>query len=179
MTTGHVFIAQSMDGYIARADGAIDWLMSLDTTGEDHGYNDFISTIDCIVMGRGTFDTVRTFDSWPYNRPVIVVSSTLSSDDIAEHLRDKVRVSPAAPRDLMTQLALEGYSRAYVDGGKVIQSFLREGLIQDMIITTIPVLLGTGRPLFGDVDRDIRLKHISSRSFPSGLVQSTYNVRHE
>jgi len=179
MTTGHVFIAQSLDGYIAREDGSIDWLMSLDTTGEDHGYHDFISTVDCIVMGRGTFDTVRTFDSWPYNKPVIVVSSTLSSDDIAENLRDKVRVSSAAPHDLMTELSAEGLHRAYVDGGKVIQSFLREGLIQDIIVTTIPILLGTGRPLFGDVHADIRMQHISSRSFPSGLVQSTYNVRRE
>lgn len=179
MTTGHVFIAQSLDGFIARLDGSIDWLLSLDTTGEDHGYHDFIATIDCIVMGRGSFEMVCTFESWPYDRPVIVVSSTLSSDDIADHLRDKVRISQANPRDLMTELLREGFHRAYVDGGKVIQSFLREGLIQDMIVTTIPILLGSGRPLFGDVHRDIRMQHISSRSFPSGLVQSTYSVRHE
>ncbi|HCN05687.1 MAG TPA: deaminase [Bacteroidetes bacterium] len=176
MTTGHVFIAQSLDGYIARPDGAIDWLMSIDTAGEDHGYHDFISTIDCIVMGRGTFEMALSFELWPYDKPVIVVSSTLSSADIADHLRDKVRVSHAAPRDLMMELSRDGFHRAYVDGGKVIQSFLRDGLIQDMVITTIPVLLGAGRPLFGDVHRDIHMKHISSRSFPSGLVQSTYNV---
>ncbi len=76
----------------------------------------------------------------------------------------------------MQELAHQGVQRVYVDGGQVVQSFLRDGLIADMVITTVPVLIGSGRPLFGALSRDIDLKLVSSRSFPSGLVQSTYQL---
>lgn len=176
MVTGHVFIATSLDGFIARADGDIEWLIRRDDPSEDHGYYDFIKTMDGIVMGRGTFEKALTFDGWHYSVPVVVLSKTLKAADVPEHLRDKVEISASPPRDLMAQLAQKGWKRAYIDGGKTIQSFLREGLIDDLVITTAPVLLGDGLRLFGPLTEDISLVHTETHAFPSGLVQSKYRV---
>lgn len=176
MTAGHVFIATSLDGFIAREDGDIGWLIDRDTTGEDHGYLSFIENIDGIVMGRGSYEKAVSFDPWPYDKPVVVLTSSLTADQIPPRLRGKVRFVNASPRDVMEQLAQEGWRHAYVDGGKVIQSFLRCGLVEDMVIATVPVLIGSGLPLFGVVDQDISLRHIETKSFPSGLVQSKYCV---
>lgn len=172
--TGHVFIATSLDGYIARPDGTLDWLLSRDDPGEDHGYDAFIRTMDCIIMGRGTFASVLQFPDWHYTLPVLVVSRTLQT--VPERLKDKVTIADLSPREAMHQLALRGHRRAYVDGGQIIQSFLREGLIHDMTITTAPVLIGQGRPLFGVLPKDIPLTHQATQAFPSGLVQSTWRV---
>ena len=176
MTTGHVFIAVSMDGFIARKDGALDWLMKQKTEGEDHGYDDFMASVDGLVIGRGSFLKVLTFDEWPYEKPVVVMSASLGDNDIPAALRDRVRLSRLSPRALMAELGKEGWARAYVDGGKIIQSFLAEGLIADMVLTRIPILIGEGLPLFGPLENDIDLKHVSTRTFPSGLIGSTYQV---
>ena len=176
MITGHVFIATSLDGFIACEDGAIEWLIERDDPAEDHGYDDFIKDIDVIIMGRGTFETVRDMKPWLYNRPVLVLSATLANQAVPADLAGKVRFSGKSPQQAMAMLEAEGHRRVYVDGGRVIQSFLREGLIRDLVITRVPILLGTGRPLFGPVSRQIPLTHVSTRSFPSGLVQSTYTV---
>ncbi|EGI77983.1 dihydrofolate reductase family protein [Hylemonella gracilis] len=177
MTTAHVFIATSLDGFIARADGDIEWLLQRDDPTEDHGYASFIADKDMIVMGRGCYEKVLTFDAWPYELPVCVLSRQLADTPVPERLKGKVRFSGLAPQAVMEELARSGVRRVYLDGGLLLQSFLREGLVADMVITTVPVLLGSGRPLFGGLTSDIDLTLVSSRSFPSGLVQSTYRVR--
>ncbi|KHD87020.1 MAG: deaminase/reductase [Bdellovibrio sp. ArHS] len=176
MISGHVFIATSLDGFIAKPDGDIQWLISRDDPQEDHGYNDFIKNIDGIIMGRGTFEKALSFASWYYTLPVIVLSQKLTENDIPEHLKDKVQISKLTPQDLMAALETKGWKRVYVDGGQTIQSFLRENLIKDMVITTVPVLIGEGRRLFGAVTDDISVKHIKTTTFPSGLVQTEYQV---
>lgn len=174
MVTAHVFIATSLDGFIARPDGDIAWLLQRDDPAEDHGYQDFIADKDLIVMGRGTYEAVAGFDPWPYDRPVVVLSRQLAGTAVPEALRGKVRFAAQTPRQLLEELAQQNVRRIYVDGGQLIQSFLREGLVSDMVITTVPVLLGAGRPLFGAVPHDIDWTLVASRSFASGLVQSTY-----
>lgn len=176
MLTGHVFIATSLDGFIARRNGDLDWLMKQQTSGEDHGYDAFMASVDGLIMGRGTFEKVLSFDPWPYPKPVIVLSRSLTNDDIPAALKDRVRLSTLAPKALMEELHSEGWRRAYVDGGKVIQSFLTEGLIEDITLTQIPILIGDGLPLFGSTPRDIDLELIETQTFPSGLATSKYRV---
>jgi len=176
MITGHVFIATSLDGFIAREDGDIDWLLKHDKAGEDHGYDDFIRDIDVIVMGRGTYEAVRSMGEWFYTRPVLVLSAQLAQQEVPNELVGKVRFSDSSAGDAMAMLWSEGARRAYVDGGRIIQSFLEIGMISDMVITRVPILLGTGRPLFSGGRRDVALAHRGTRSFPSGLVQSRYEV---
>lgn len=176
MVTAHVFIATSLDGFIARENGDIDWLLEHDQGGEDHGYNDFIRDIDAIVMGRGTYESARSMGDWFYTRPVLVLSAQLAQQVVPSELRGKVRFSGKSPEEAMAMLQSEGARRAYVDGGRIIQSFLALDLISDMVITRVPILLGTGRPLFGGGQRDVVLAHKGTRSFPSGLVQSRYEV---
>jgi dihydrofolate reductase len=176
MITSHVFIAISLDGFIARQDGDIDWLLQRDTPTEDHGYAAFIADKDLIVMGRGSYEKVLTLDAWPYDLPVLVLSKQLTDASVPEALKGKVRFSSRGPKDVIEQLDEQKVRRVYVDGGRLVQSFLRDGLVADMVITTVPVLLGAGRPLFGALPQDIDLKLVSSRSFPSGLVQSHYRL---
>lgn len=176
MITGHVFIATSLDGFIAREDGDIGWLLERDDPAEAHGYDAFIADKDVILMGRGTYESMRDVTPWPYTRPVVVLSSTLGKADRPEGDRAKVRFLDASPSQAMQVLEAEGRQRVYVDGGRVIQSFLRAGLIADMVITSVPVLLGQGRRLFGELSGDIALVHETTRSFPSGLVQSRYRI---
>jgi dihydrofolate reductase len=176
MITGHVFIATSLDGFIARRDGKIDWLLSRDHPDEDHGYQDFIKDIDGLVMGRGCFEGVAAFESWPYDKPVVVLSKTLASSPVPDHLTGRVRFVDMTPKAAMEMLAKEGWRRVYVDGGQIVQSFLRESLIADMVVTQVPVLIGEGRPLFGPTGSDIPLTHVTTKAFPSGLVQSFYRI---
>ncbi len=176
MTEGHVYIAVSLDGFIARPDGGLDWLMKQPTDGEDYGYEAFMASVDGLIMGRGSFEKVLTFPDWPYAKPVVVLSRTLSAADIPDDLAGRVRVLSASPQQVMETLAAEGWRHAYVDGGRIVQSFLREGLIRDLTLTRIPILLGQGRPLLGPLDRDIDLKHIETKTFTSGLVQSRYEL---
>ncbi len=176
MTIGHVFIATSLDGFVAREDRSLDWLMKQNTGDEDQGYSDFIASVDGLVMGRGSYQTVLTFDKWPYEIPVVVMSSTLTQKDIPNDLTDKVRITALEPRELMKSLKSEGWKHAYVDGGKVVRSFIKAGLIEDIIITTIPILIGDGIRLFGELDSDIDLTLLESRSFQSGLVQNHYRL---
>ncbi len=177
MTTGHVFIATSLDGFIARKDHALDWLPQEKIEGEDLGYETFISSIDGLIMGRGTFEKVLTFGDWPYQKPVIVLSKTLTQDAIPDELEGKVRLSQLTPREIMQSLNQEGWKRAYVDGGQIVQSFLKEGLIDDIVVTLIPILIGEGIRLFGKTDSDVNLKLVASQAFPlSGMVQNQYKV---
>ncbi|KFL30722.1 deaminase/reductase [Devosia riboflavina] len=177
MPSAHVFIATSLDGFIARRDDDIDWLTSFSALGEDHGYNTHIAKMDGIIMGRGTYEKVLTFDQWYYEKPVLVLSSSLDPDSVPDRLEGKVEIVSATPGAAMDLAAARGWNRIYADGGKLIQSFLRAGFVEDMIISRIPILLGDGIPLFGPLERDIGLEHIETKSFPSGLVQSHYRVK--
>jgi dihydrofolate reductase len=167
-----VFIATSLDGFIARADGALDWLPP--GGGEPHGYDEFRATVDALVIGRKTFETVLTFETWPYGaKPVFALSARPLAPAPLGAVVEQMSGDPA---DIVSQLAARGICHIYVDGGITIQRFLRAGLIQRLIITRIPVLIGSGIPLFGATDRDIALKHIATRQYASGLVQSEYAV---
>lgn len=173
-----VFIATSLDGYIARPDGAIDWLEQANAcvpAGEDCGYAAFMATVDLLVMGRATFEKVLAFPAWPFaDRPVWVASR--SGLALPGHLPPTVRVTVETPRQIVDSAQALGFRHLYVDGGQLIQAFLRDGLINELTITTIPVLLGAGRPLFGALPADVPLQLVSSRAYPFGFVQSTYRV---
>ncbi len=179
MTTGHVFIATSLDGYIARKDHQIDWLENQGTTTEEHGYTKFIESVDGIIFGRKTYEVVLNLiadGEWPYPKPVVVISGTLTNSDIPLHLTDKITITDQTPKDLLETVDQQGWGRAYVDGGITIQSFLNEGLIEDLIITTLPILIGDGIPLFGNTPQDIQLELINLTQYSSGLAQSHYRV---
>ena len=168
-----VFIATSLDGFIARQDGALDWLPA--DGGEPHGYDEFIATVDAIVLGRKTFETVLTFDVWPYGTKPVVVLSTRPSELKAPH-GAVCDMMTGSPHEIVARLSACGMQHLYVDGGVTIQRFLEAGLIQRLIITRIPVLLGSGIPLFGPLPHDVRLEHVATRAYPSGLVQSEYVI---
>ena len=176
MITGHVFIATSLDGFIAREGGDIGWLLERDDPDEDHGYDAFIEQIDVIVMGRGCYEGIRHVKPWPYTRPVLVMSASLKDPSLSEDQLGKIDITDKSPEQVMAMLAAQGHHRVYIDGGQVIQSFLRAGLIADLVITIVPILLGQGRPLFGPLSSDIPLVHVDTRSFQSGFVQSRYRI---
>ena len=177
-TTCSVFIATSLDGFIARPDGSIDWLNEANTAvpmGEDCGYQRFISTIDAHVIGRHTFQLISSFPDWLYGvTPVHVLSNSMKS--LPEGLPATVTLSSESPAELVRRMAAEGKRHLYVDGGETIQRFLSDGLIDDIIITRVPVLIGTGTPLFGPLPGDQQLEHISTRAYDFGFVQSRYRV---
>lgn len=177
MTTGHVFIATSLDGFVAREDHRLDWLMQQDTGEGDHGFAAFMDSVDGLVMGAGTFRTVLGFGEWPYTKPVVAMSRSLTDADIPEHLTGKARISRKDPAALMAELDAAGWARAYVDGGHLVQSFLREGLIEDLIISVMPVLIGSGISLFGPLERDVDLELIRTEPFGAGLLQMHYRVK--
>jgi dihydrofolate reductase len=178
--TGHVFLGMSVDGFIARLDGDIEWLTGGaepnagpdDGGGGDFGFGEFVSGIDALVMGRGTYDVIAPFAEWPYQgKPVHVLSTTLTSD--------------ADPRitvhrdfdEALAAVTAAGYRRVYVDGGRTVHQFLRAGLIADLTLSRVPVLIGTGHTPFGELAADIPLEHVDTRTFPGGMVQTTYRVR--
>lgn len=169
-----VFIAASVDGFIARPDGALDWLPQGDV--EEHGYTAFFASVDALVMGRGTYETVLGFGgAWPYKDKRVVVLSSRPLD-LSPAGSAPVEQMSGAPAEIVARLAERGIGHIYVDGGVTIQRFLRAGLIQRLTITRIPVLIGQGIPLFGVLDADIRLSHVATRHYASGLVQSEYDV---
>lgn len=176
MPTGHTMMAMSLDGFVARKDHTLDWLMKLDTEGEDYGFAEFQNSIDVIVMGSGSFRTVLGFDEWPYRKPVIVMSGSLADDEIPEDVKSKVELSRLSPAELMSRLGERGIGRVYVDGGAIVRSFMREGLIADMRVAIAPVLIGEGIRMFGELDRDIDLRLESVDRFKSGLIHMYYVV---
>lgn len=171
-----VYIATSLDGFIARANGDIDWLdTAAQAEGEDYGYKAFMDTVDVLVMGRKTYEKVLSFDGWPYGtKPVVVLSHR--SLRIAEGVPKCVETMSCSPAELIDRLSERGAKHLYIDGGKTIQGFLDAGLIQRLIITRIPVLIGSGIPLFGPLQRDITLRHVETRTFSDGIAQSEYEV---
>jgi dihydrofolate reductase len=173
-----VFVGVSLDGYIARPNGDLDWLMG-EGGGDsaEYGYNEFIADIDAIVMGRKTFEKVLTLDKWYYGSKRLAVLSHQPLDLAVARARGGVVEQMAgSPPEIAAKLAASGASRLYVDGGITIQEFLRAGLIHRLIISRLPVLIGEGIPLFGSLPHDICLSHIATRTFPGGMVQSEYHV---
>lgn len=169
--TGAVFIATSLDGSIARPDGDVGWLTSRGERAGETGYDEFFASVDHVVLGRATYEKVLTFGEWPYGDvPVLVLSSTL-----AEGADPRVRVVPDLGA-LVEALAEAEARRAYVDGGRTISAMLAAGLVHELTITTAPVLLGEGLPLFSALGRDVALEHRSTRVLGAGFVQSTYAV---
>jgi dihydrofolate reductase len=168
------YIATSLDGFIARPDGDIDWLGEPTEGGEDYGYQKFIETVDFLVMGRNTCDKVLSFGQWPYSKPVVVLTSRPLT--IADDLAKSVETMSGSPADIVDELSKRGAEHLYIDGGKTIQNFLNANLIQRIIITKIPILLGDGIPLFGPLHTDIRLKHVGTQTFANGNVQSDYEA---
>src|SRR5260221_5310684 len=171
--TASVFIGTSVDGFIARANDDLDFLPP--GGGEPHGYNEFIASVDAIVIGRKTFEKVLTFGDWPYgNKRVVVLSSRPVNLSVVRG--GVVEQMAGQPAEIVAQLAARGIHNLYIDGGVTIQRFLRAGAIQRLIITRVPVLIGEGVPLFGALPHDIRLRHVATRHFPSDLGQSEYEV---
>jgi len=169
-----VFVGTSLDGFIARTNGALDFLHAPQGDPEPHGYDEFFATVDAVVMGRMTFETVRTFEKWPYGpKPVFVLSSQPLAATPPGAVLERMSGPPA---DIVAQLAVRGLKHLYVDGGLTIQRFLEAGVINRLIIARVPVLIGAGIPLFGPLQRDIILKHIATRVYANGLVQSEYAV---
>ena len=183
-----VYIALSVDGYIARVDGGVDWL---DTYGKhdvemgedgDMGFTAFMDTVDCMVMGRGCMEAISGFDlapeQWPYgDTRVIVLSKSLT--ELPDNIRKHAELYSGSLPQLVEMLRQDEHRRIYVDGGKTIQSFLNMKLITDMCLTRVPVILGAGIPLFGQTDQDIRLEKPEARVFANELVQLRYDVSYE
>lgn len=170
--TVSVFVGISVDGFIARPNGALDFLPP--GGGEPHGYDEFIATIDALVIGRKTFDTVLAFSEWPYGDKRVVILSRSPID--LSRAGGIVEQMSGPPAEIVSKLAESGAHHLYVDGGITIQKFLRAGLVDRLIITRVPVLIGEGIPLFGTLPHDIRLRHVATSDYPSGLVQSEYQV---
>ena len=168
-----VFIGTSLDGFIARPNGDLDFLPP--GGGEDHGYTEFMASVDTLVIGRKTYETVLGFGEWPYGtKPVVVLSSRpITHPPVPEAVVERMEGSPAG---IVARLAERGAKHLYVDGGVTIQRFLAAGCIQRLIITRVPVLIGTGIPLFGTLPHDVMVRHVATRQFRSGLVQSEYLV---
>ncbi|MFZ3331616.1 MAG: dihydrofolate reductase family protein [Candidatus Acidiferrales bacterium] len=172
-TTVSVFVGTSVDGFIARPKGALDFLPV--GGGEPHGYNEFIATVDALVIGRNTFETVLGFPEWPYGEKRLVVLSSRAIN-LAAARGGNVEQMTGEPAAIIAKLAASGARHLYVDGGITIQRFLRAGLVQRLIITRVPVLIGEGIPLFGMLPRDLQLRHIKTQHYSSGLVQTEYHV---
>ena len=170
-----VFVGTSVDGFMARPNGAFDFLPA--DGGEPHGYEEFIASVDTILIGRNTFEVVLGFKDWPYGdkRVVVLSSRPLDLSPALQH-GGKVEQMSGSPHEIAARLAGTGSQHVYVDGGLTIQGFLGAGLIDRLVITRVPVLIGTGIPLFGAVPHDIELEHVLTRQYKTGLVQSEYRV---
>lgn len=168
-----VFVGTSLDGFIARHNGEYDFLQA----GENvpHGYDEFIATVDLLVIGRKTFETVLAFLDWPYgSRQVVVLSSR--PVDFSGVRGERIERMSGDPTDIVSKLSVRGFKHAYIDGGVTVQRFLRAGLIQRITITRVPVLIGEGIPLFGSIPHDVSLRHLATQTYPGGLVKSEYEV---
>jgi dihydrofolate reductase len=169
-----VFCGVSVDGFLARPDDALDFL---DTGGQEpHGFTEFLSSVDVVVIGRRTFEVVlKLGDLTLYGKkPVVVLSSRPL--DLSSVAGGNVEQSSGSPSQIKEQLEARGFQHAYVDGGTTIQRFLAAGCIDRLVITRVPVLIGAGIALFGPVPCDIRLRHVETRSYMGGLVQSEYEI---
>ena len=192
------FIATSLDGFIARIDGRIDWLtqkqspknkrqsdqntrtnmQSSENTNsedltEDYGYRSFYDSTSCLVMGRNTFEKVVSFPEWPYaNKRLIVLSKRLK--EIPEEYQERAELYSGSPQMLSVDLQSQNVRHVYIDGGLTLQSFINAKILNQITITQVPILLGNGIPLFSSTKQDFHLELLSNNSFESGFVQSKY-----
>jgi dihydrofolate reductase len=175
-----VFCGVSLDGFLAKPDGDLDWMTGEgpdDASGQDHGYEAFVADIDTFVWGRKTFEKVMTFDKWHHgDKRVVVLSSKPLDLGPARARGGNIEQMAGEPSGIAAELGAAGAKHLYIDGGLTIQAFLKAGLIQRIIISHLPVLIGQGIPLFGPLGRDVRLKLVASKVFPGGMVQSEYRV---
>ncbi len=167
-----VFVGMSLEGFIARPDGRFDFLQSAEAGS--HGYEEFMATVDALLIGRGTYEVVLSLGGWFYGtKPVFVLSSkplpTAPKKAVVERMSGE-------PHEIVKQLEKRGLKHVYVDGGLTVQQFLEAGLIDRLIINRVPVLIGSGIPLFGPLTRDVRVKHIATRTLKGGGVQSEYHI---
>ena len=167
------YIGTSLDSFIARKNGDIDWLTQFANDEAIHSYEEFMKRIDAIVIGRGTFEKVLSFPSWPYEKKVFVLSSTMKQ--LPDKLRGyQVTLLSMKPNELLNYLSGLDFLNIYVDGGKVIQDFLKEDMIDELIIAKAPILIGSGIPLFDYIDTDLPFKHIRTEVQSNGLIRSYY-----
>src|SRR4029079_3491326 len=167
-----VYIGTSLDGFIARTNGDIEWLGQYANDEAIQAYEEFISKIDAVVIGRGTFDKVLTFPSWPYEKKVFVLSNTLKK--LPTIVENKAILLSLSPADTLKKLSQEGYTNVYVDGGLVIQNFLKADLIDELIISKVPIIIGSGIPLFAEVKQDLLFQHVKTEVQSNELVRSYY-----
>jgi len=168
----NVYIETSLDGFIAREDGDIDWLTPYANDDAIQAYEQFMIGIDAIVIGRGTFEKILTFPSWPYDKKTFILSSSLKQ--LPDLLKDKATLLSINPKELLSHLSGLGFASVYIDGGKVIQRFLKDDLIDNLIISKVPVLIGNGIPLFGFLSADLQFTHLRTETQSNGLVRSYY-----
>jgi dihydrofolate reductase len=168
-----VFVGTSVDGFIARRSGAYDFLSAGEN--EPHGYDEFIASVDALVIGRKTFETVLGFGNWPYGDRLVVVLSGAPLD-FSTVRGGRVEQMSGSPAEICSRLSARGFQHVYVDGGITVQGFLRAGLIQRITITRVPVLIGDGIPLFGSLPHDVLLRHIATQTYAGGVVKSEYEV---
>lgn len=169
--TGHVFAGTSVDGFIARPDGGLDWLSPRGEAAGDGGFRAFQARMDHMVMGRVTYETVVGLDAWPYDGTrVLVLSTTLAEGD-----DERIGVVTSL-EEACTVLDSAGARRVYLDGGRVVRSSLAADLVDELVLTQVPVLIGQGISMFGPLPRDVGLEHVSTAVLPGGLVQSRYRV---
>jgi dihydrofolate reductase len=168
-----VFVGTSLDGFLARRDGSFDFLSAGgDSDGAANGFDAFLASVDAVLMGRNTYDVVLPFPVWPYgSKPVFVLTHRALPPG-----REDAVVEPLGgePARVLEGLAARGLGHVYVDGGFTIQAFLRAGLIDRMVVTRVPVLIGEGIPLFGPLEGDVLLRHVATRVLQGGAVQSEY-----
>jgi dihydrofolate reductase len=166
----HVFLGLSLDGYIAGPNNELDWLNTFQTDPpEDAGFHDLLNKIDCLVMGRNTYDTVLPYGIWPYEgKRVVILTSREARSRYGESFYSGSLV------DLFTQLEADGIKSVYLDGGKAVRQGLEANLVDELTLSWLPIILGKGIPLFTDSLPQSLWKLSSSRSFPSGLLQVTY-----
>jgi dihydrofolate reductase len=168
-----IYIATSLDGYIADKEGGIDWLANIPNPEKsDFGFSEFMEKVDALVMGRNTFETILSFGEWPYNKKVFVLSNTLKI--IPDRLKEKAELISGKAKEIVEDLSDKGYKNLYIDGGMVIQSFLEEDLIDEMVITRVPIILGDGIPLFVKSGKQINFKKVKTEVLNDQLVKSYY-----
>lgn len=173
-----VFVGISVDGFMARKNGDIDFLPA--DGGEPHGFSEFYESVDAVVIGRNTFEWVLNYTvshggAWGYGKKRVVVLSSKALD-FSGVRGGMVEQMAGDPVDIVEKLEVSGVRHAYVDGGVTIQRFLRAGLIERLIVTRVPVLIGEGIPLFGPLAGDIKLELVSAESYAGGLVKTEYRV---
>ncbi|MFD0962431.1 dihydrofolate reductase family protein [Pseudofulvibacter geojedonensis] len=173
---GYVFMAASLDGFVARGDNSLDWLMKYEVDENDNSFEEFTKKMDALVMGSGTYKTIVGFNQWPYKMHTYVMSRTLTQYDVPKELQKKVTVKNLKPKELMKFLYENDLKKIYIDGGKLVQSFISKGLISEITLTQIPILIGKGKRLFGELEKDIDLELISSKSMKFGFIQNHYQL---